>query len=111
VASSTKPLLELFYYSDGSIQLGIEQTPAGGNEVLHGIGTVPLGTEFSYSIELDGNDTLTMTLNGVTSTYTVPSAFNGYGMYFKAGDYLQATGTSSTVGGTVAFYALSVTHK
>src|SRR6185312_13205508 len=31
---STKPLLELFYYSNGDIKMGIEQTPAGGNEVL-----------------------------------------------------------------------------
>jgi hypothetical protein len=32
-------------------------------------------------------------------------------MYFKAGDYDQSVGTSSTVGAKVQFYALSVVHK
>ena len=31
--ASTKPLLELYYYSTGKITIGIEQTPAGDNEV------------------------------------------------------------------------------
>jgi hypothetical protein len=31
-------------------------------------------------------------------------------MYFKAGDYDQSAGSSSTVGATVHFYALSVVH-
>jgi hypothetical protein len=32
-------------------------------------------------------------------------------MYFKAGDYDQSAGSSSTVGAKVQFYALSVVHK
>src|ERR1700733_382010 len=44
---STKPLLELFYYSSGEIEIGIEQTPAGGNEILYKVGKVSLGTEWS----------------------------------------------------------------
>ena len=32
-------------------------------------------------------------------------------MYFKAGDYDQSTGSSSSVGAEVGFYALSIHHS
>jgi hypothetical protein len=108
---STKPLLELFYYSNGSIQIGIEQTPAGGNEILYPVGTVPLGTKWSYTIGLSGS-TISLSINGgAAQTWQASSTFNGYGMYFKAGDYDQTSGTSSTVGARVAFYALNISHS
>ena len=108
--SSTKPLLELFYHSNGQIVLAIEQTPAGGNEVSHNITTVALGTKFSYVIQLSGN-AITLKINGTSYPFTMPSSFNGYGMYFKAGDYDQTAGSSSTVGAKVSFYALGVAHN
>ena len=37
--------------------------------------------------------------------------FDGYGMYFKAGDYDQSAGSSSSVGATVEFYSLTVPHR
>ena len=60
---STKPLLELFYYSSGEIEIGIEQTPAGGNEILYQVGNVSLGTEWSYKIGLSGS-TISLSING-----------------------------------------------
>jgi len=108
---STKPLLELFYHSNGEIEIGIEQTPAGGNEVVYDIGNVPLGTEWSYKIGLAGS-TISLSINGgAARTWTASSTFNGYGMYFKAGDYDQTSGTSSSVGARVEFYALSISHS
>jgi hypothetical protein len=108
---STKPLLELFYHSDGEIVMAIEQTPAGGNEVSYDIASVPLGTEWSYTIGLAGS-TISLSINGGTArTWTASSTFNGYGMYFKAGDYDQTSGSSSTVGARVEFYALSISHN
>ena len=108
---STKPLLELFYHSDGEIEIGIEQTPAGGNEVVYDIANVPLGTEWSYTIGLAGS-TISLSINGgAARTWTASSTFNGYGMYFKAGDYDQTSGSSSTVGAQVEFYALSISHS
>jgi len=108
---STKPLLELFYYADGTLKMGIEQTPAGGNEVLYTVGSVPLGTQFSYVIGLSGS-TISLKLNGgAARTWTASSTFNGYGMYFKAGDYDQSSGSSSSVGARVGFYALSIHHS
>jgi hypothetical protein len=109
-SGSTKPLLELFYYANGDITLAIEQTPAGGNEVPHTVGNVPLGTQWSYVIGLTGGNTIGLTLNGTRHTWALPSAFNGYTMYFKAGDYDQTSGSSSSVGAKVRFYALTIHH-
>ena len=107
---STKPLLELFYYANGNIVMAIEQTPAGGNEKTYTVGNVKLGTKWSYSIGL-ANSTISLSVNsGKAQTWTASSTFNGYGMYFKAGDYDQSTGSSSSVGAKVEFYALNIKH-
>jgi hypothetical protein len=108
--ASTKPLLELFYSANGDIKMAIEQTPAGGNEVQYPAGNVPLGTQWSYVIGLSG-DAISLVINGGTpQTWTMSSTFDQEGMYFKAGDYDQSAGGSSTVGAKVQFYALSVFH-
>ena len=107
-SGSTKPLLELYYYSSGKISLGIENSPSGG-QTAHSITTVALGKQWSYVISLSGN-TIGLKVNGTNHTFTMPSSFNGYPMYFKAGDYDQSSGSSSTVGAKVQFYALSPHH-
>ena len=108
---STKPLLELFYYTNGTIDMAIEQTPAGGNEKLYPVGTVKLGTEWSYKISLSGS-TISLSINGgKAKTWTESSTFKGYGYYFKAGDYDQSSGSSSTVGAKLEFYTLTVAHS
>ncbi len=109
LAASTKPLLELYYHASGDIQLGIEDSPTGG-QTAHDIANVPLGTKFSYTIRLDGAGTITLVVDGATSTFTMPASFVGYGMYFKAGDYDQTVGTDGTVGATVKLHALQVSH-
>jgi hypothetical protein len=108
LASSTKPLLELYYYANGKLVMGLEKSPSG-SQTDYTIGTVPVGTVFRYSIEVSG-DTITIGLNGANQTFTASPNFNGYGMYFKAGNYLQTTGNSSTVGSLDEFYALTVSH-
>jgi hypothetical protein len=108
--SSTKPLLELFYESSGTIVMAVEQTPAGGNEVQTTVGNVPLGTKWSYVIGLTGN-TITLVIDGgAPQTFAMSTTFDQEGMYFKAGDYDQSVGTSPTVGARVQFYALKVAH-
>jgi hypothetical protein len=108
--SSTKPLLELFYYASGSIVLALEQTPAGGNEVHTTVGNAPLGTPWSYEIGLSGA-TLRLSINGgATQTFAVSPTFDQENMYFKAGDYDQSAGTNANVGALVQFYALGVYH-
>lgn len=109
VADSTKPLLELYYGASGDIVLGIENSPSGG-QATYPVATVPLGTKFSYSIQLTGSGAITLTVNGSATTYDMPTSFSGYGMYFKAGDYDQSAGSDAGVGATVKFYALEVSH-
>jgi hypothetical protein len=109
VATSTKPLLELYYYANGNLVAGLEKSPLG-SQTTTTIGTVPLGTKFNYSIQVSG-DVITIKLNNNTPVIlNASSSFNNYGMYFKAGDYLQTTGTSATVGAHVAFYNLAIQH-
>ena len=108
--ASTKPLLELFYFSTGAITLGIEQTPAGGNEVQHPVGNVPLGTKWSYVIGLSGSTISLVIDTGPPQTFAMSSTFDQEGMYFKAGDYDQSAGSSATVGARVQFYALKIFH-
>ncbi len=108
--ASTKPLLELYYYATGAITLGIEATPAGGNETEHPAGNVPLGTKWSYVIGLSGSTISLVIDGGAPETYSMPSSFDQEGMYFKAGDYDQSVGTSATVGAKVQFYALRIFH-
>ncbi|HXX67488.1 MAG TPA: polysaccharide lyase family 7 protein [Polyangiaceae bacterium] len=109
LASSTKPLLELYYYDNGNIIVGIEDSPSG-SQTENSITNVPPGTPFSYSIQLTGDGTITLTIDGATSSFPMPASFDGYGEYFKAGDYDQTAGADAAVGATVKFYALRVTH-
>jgi len=109
LAASTKPLLELYYYATGAIELGIENDPTGG-QTSQAITNVPLGTRFTYSIGLTGDGTITLTIDGAATTFPMPSGFDGYGQYFKAGDYDQTAGPDATVGAQVKFYALAVSH-
>ncbi|MEV0136641.1 polysaccharide lyase family 7 protein [Dactylosporangium sp. NPDC050688] len=107
---STKPLLELYYRPNGDIYLGTENSPDGG-QTLHLVGNVPLGVKWSYVIAISGGNRINLTVNGSTTSYPIPSSFNQYGMYFKAGSYNQSSSDSTTNGAKVKFYALSVSHS
>ena len=107
---TTKPLAELYYHSNGQIAVGIENSPSGG-QTAHTVGSVPLGQQFSYVIQITGGNTISVTINATKHSFAIPSSRNGYQQYFKAGDYDQSSGSSSTVGATVQFYALSVRHS
>ena len=107
--SSTKPLVELYYYNNGNIVLGVENSPSGG-QTAHQIANVPVGTQWSYTIAVAGGNTVVLTVNGKTTRYPIPSSFDRYNMYFKAGSYNQSSSDSTTKGARVAFYALTVHH-
>jgi hypothetical protein len=107
--SSTKPLLELYYAPNGDIALGTENSPAGG-QTRHAVGHVALGTQWSYVIAISGGR-ISLTINGSTTSYSIPSSFNPYHQYFKAGDYNQSSSSSTSNGAKVKFYALTVAHS
>jgi hypothetical protein len=107
--SSTKPLLELYYHPNGDIILGTENAPSGG-QTSHTVGNVPLGTQWSYVINVTGNK-INLTVNGSKTSYSIPSSFNPYNQYFKAGSYNQSSSDSTTNGAKVKFYALNISHS
>ncbi|MFR0354968.1 polysaccharide lyase family 7 protein [Streptomyces sediminimaris] len=108
--SSTKPLLELYYHSNGDIVLGTENSPSGG-QTPHPVGHVPIGRTWTYTIAVSGGDTIDLTVNGSTTHYPIPSSFFPYKQYFKAGSYNQSSSDSTTKGARVAFYGLTVSHS
>jgi hypothetical protein len=101
--TSTKPLAELYYHSDGDIYLGTENSPSGG-QTLHYITNVALGVQWTYALNVN-DDTLNLTVNGSKTSYPVPSSFDAYDQYFKAG---QTASSSTTNGAKVKFYSLTV---
>jgi hypothetical protein len=107
--SSTKPLLELYYRPNGDIYLGTENSPDGG-QTLHQVGNVAIGVKWTYVINVTGN-TVNLTVNGSKTSYAVPSSFNAYKQYFKAGSYNQSSSDSTTNGAKVKFYSLTVKHS
>ncbi|MES2149362.1 MAG: polysaccharide lyase family 7 protein [Pseudomonadota bacterium] len=108
----SKPLCELEVSSSGTVKLFLENTNQGGGGTTTTVGTVPIGTKFTYQLKLSGS-TITVTVNGTPSTFTMDSSFNGESFYFKAGDYDQSavSGTPQTTPGTVVkYYALKISH-
>jgi hypothetical protein len=106
--SSTKPLLELYYHSNGDVVLGLEKSPDGGQNT-YTLTNVPLGTQWSYVIAIVGGK-IQITVNGNTKSYPIASGFTAYHQYFKAGDYNQSSSSSTSNGAKVKFYALTVAH-
>jgi len=104
--SSTKPLLELYYRPNGDIFIGTENSPSGG-QTLHKVGNVSLGTQWSYTINVSGGK-INLTINGSKTSYGIPSSFNQYRQYFKAGSYNQSSSSSTTNGARVKFYTLTI---
>lgn len=108
--SSTKPLIELYFHSSGDIVAGVENSPSGG-QTTHTVGHVSVGKTWTYSIGVTGGNTINLTVNGSTTHYAIPSSFDPYKMYFKAGSYNQSSSDSTTNGARVAFYGLTVAHS
>jgi alginate lyase len=110
-SGTTKPLIELYYHSNGDIVAGIENGPGGG-QTPHTVGHVSLNTKWSYVISVTGGNTINIQINGgSTQKFAIPSGWNGYPQYFKAGDYNQTASSDGSKGATVHFYALTVSHS
>ena len=108
----SKPLCELQVTSTGVVQLLLESTNEGGTSTLPQIASVPLGTKFTYTLQLSGT-TITVKVGSATKTFTMDKSFDGESFYFKAGNYDQSAvqGTPGTTASTIVkFYALSIKH-
>src|SRR5262249_12958987 len=113
---SDQPLIKLVYEYNSTtgtatIVAQIRSTPTSSNTNYTLATGIKLNTQFSYQIELRSDLTLSVQINGVTQ-YSKPidPIWESQGMYFKAGSYVQDNVGTSTEGGEVSFYALTVTH-
>jgi hypothetical protein len=71
---------------------------------------VALGVHWTYVINVNGN-TINLTVNGSKTSYSIPTSFNAYHQYFKAGDYNQSSSSSTSNGAKVKFYSLTVSNS
>jgi hypothetical protein len=101
---SVRPVAELYYNSQGELSMGVEQTRQGGDETVTTVGSVPVGTKFSYTIAYENNE-LSVVINGgekkVLSTYQLDAPPS----YFKAGNYNQGSDSSE-----IHFFGIEVKH-
>ena len=111
--STSKPLCELEYYNTGEFKVLLEKTSAGGSADFYSLGAQTIGNKYSFTLSLTGT-TLTITVNGSTTTYTPDKSFTGAQFYFKCGAYDQTAikGVPSITPYTVVkVYSLNVLHS
>ncbi|KAG4027418.1 hypothetical protein MFRU_030g00540 [Monilinia fructicola] len=101
---SSKPVCELFYNSKGVISMGVEQTREGGDEIVTEVGSVAVGSKFSYVIAYEGGK-LSVSINGGTAKVLNTYELKNPKSYFKAGNYNQGNSKSE-----VHFFAIDVQH-
>jgi hypothetical protein len=105
--------MELQYKKGGTLVVLLEDTNQGGSATFTQVGAVPLGSRFTYELSLTGQ-TISVSINGKSTLFTMPPTFAGESFYFKCGDYDQTavSGTPATTPGTVVkVYQLSIVHK
>jgi hypothetical protein len=113
-----EPILKLVYKYDaasgtGFLEAQVRPTPTSTTSNNFTVATgIKLNEKFSYQIVLRADLTLSVQVNGTTG-YSAPidPSWKTQGFYFKAGSYTQDNSGSSTEGGRVSFYALTVTHS
>ena len=70
-----------------------------------------LGDKVTYSIVVDGATAIVTTDRGSMKPYTYSWLPTSTPVYFKAGNYLQDSGSDSKLGGIVKIYHLSTSHQ
>ncbi|KAK5994376.1 hypothetical protein PT974_04850 [Cladobotryum mycophilum] len=99
-----KPLAEMYYSQSGEITIGVNQTPAGGSEVVSKVGQVAVGSSFTYILAFV-NGKMSVTINGVKTSLSTYS-WGTPNCYFKSGDYNQGSVPSE-----VHISSISVQHS
>jgi hypothetical protein len=102
------PMLKLAYKNGRVIAL-VKKTSKSDDDTPFPLASAALGEKITYEIKLADN-VLAITANGVSATVTLAADWSPITLYFKAGNYVQAAGKSSTDGAKVAFYAVHVSH-
>nr|POE72964.1 hypothetical protein CFP56_30903 [Quercus suber] len=99
-----KPVAEIYYRSNGDLEVGVEKVATGGSQKLYPVGNVALGTRFTYELRYESGK-LGISINGgdlqnLALFFDTPNAF------FKAGNYNQGDDA-----GDIHLFQLIVTHE
>lgn len=84
--------------------MGVEQTREEGDEIVTEVGSVAVGSKFSYVIAYEGGK-LSVSINGGTAKVLNTYELKNPKSYFKAGNYNQGNSKSE-----VHFFAIDVQH-
>ena len=101
---SSKPVCELYYNLAGDIHIGVEKTRSGGQNVTK-IGSVPVGTTFSYELCYE-EDTMSLSINGGAAQILDTDELDSPMSHFKVGNYNQGNSSSE-----VHFFTITVEHQ
>jgi Alginate lyase len=92
-------------WSKGDVVVGIKANPGSKEERFTLVRGLALGDRIDYRIA-QSDHIVTVTVNGISKSFTYDHSWDGDTVYFKAGNYLQDNSASGSVG-VVKFYALS----
>lgn len=101
---STKPVMELYYNSNGNLRVGVN-TCKTCSQKSTAIDNVPKGQRFTYEIRYENNK-LSVSINGKAFKQLSTYDLNGPKSYFKAGNYNQQDGPTE-----VHFYKIQTSHS
>lgn len=109
------PLVKLRYqYSPtggGRIDALVHRTPFDTGDLAYPLASgIALDQMFYYRLVVS-HGLLSMSVNGATPvTHAIDASWSAIGLYFKAGAYVQASGSSATDGGRATFYRIAASH-
>jgi hypothetical protein len=106
------PLVKLQYeIGGGKLSALINPTPTSSIPLKFLLASgVPLNHAFDYRIAVV-DDVLTLSAaGGKPLVYSIDARWQPVGLYFKAGAYVQASGSDSRDGGQATFYRLQLMH-
>ena len=109
------PLVKLRYVytasGGGKLDALVKATPSSTSDISYRLASnLPLKTRFDYRIAVS-RGVMTLSVNNEPPVqHVISSQWASTGLYFKAGAYVQANGSSSTDIGRVTFYRLAASH-
>ena len=93
-----------YYSRSGDVTIGIEQTRAGDDQIVHTVGNVAVGTPFTYVLGYE-KGVLSVSVNGRTTTALPTYELGAPRSFFKVGNYNQGRSASS-----VHFFGIDIEH-
>jgi hypothetical protein len=101
---STKPICELFINKAGELTLGVEQIPDTSSLKMNKVGSVAVGSTFTYEIRYEKSK-LSVGINGGEFKTFSTGSIKAPNSYFKVGNYNQGKTPSE-----VHFFSIDVKH-